>query len=59
MYECYNRRSTVTVNFFKDLAYVKEVDLSEKEIGELDIEGENFTFEIKPYEIRTFKISLK
>lgn len=57
MYECYNRRSSVSVDFFKDLEYVKETDLNEREISSLKTDGTSFSFEIKPYEIRTFKVN--
>ncbi len=59
LYECYNRRSAVTLTFCTALSSVWECSLMEEELHTLE-HGENtFTFEIKPYEIKTFKLMLK
>ncbi|MCM1991820.1 alpha-mannosidase [Oceanirhabdus seepicola] len=58
LYECYNRRTRVTVSFYKELEKVFECDLMEKVIEEIKVCGNSFEFEIKPYEIRTFKIKM-
>lgn len=59
MYECYNTRTRVKFTFFKQLERVAECDLMENEVKELDFDGNTFSFEIKPYEIKTFKLSVK
>lgn len=59
LYEAYNRRCKATIQFFKELEYVTETDLNEKDIDSLIPENDGFNFEIKPYEIRTFKVKLK
>ncbi|SHE36658.1 alpha-mannosidase [Caldanaerobius fijiensis DSM 17918] len=59
MYECYNTRTKVKFTFFKQLERVAECDLMENEVKELDFDGNTFSFEIKPYEIKTFKLSVK
>lgn len=56
MYECYNKRSDVKVTFFKPLEKVWECNLLEKEIQPVDVQENTFTFQIKPYEIKTFKL---
>lgn len=59
LYECYNRRSNVRVKLVKELAKVAECDLMENEITEIKHDNDHFDFEIKPYEIKTFKFRLK
>lgn len=59
LYECYNRRSDVTLEFFKELEFVKETDLNENEIGDIAVKGSKIEFQIKPYEIKTFKFRYK
>lgn len=58
LYECYNRRSDVTLKFFKNVSKVWECDLLENNISEVATDGNSFKFSIKPYEIKTFKISI-
>ncbi|WBW97283.1 alpha-mannosidase [Oceanirhabdus sp. W0125-5] len=58
LYEYYNRRTTVTVNFYKELESVHECDLMEQELEKIKVCGNSFEFEIKPYEIKTFKLNL-
>ena len=59
MYECYNRRSKVNLTFFRDLEEVIECDLMEKPLAEIPLKGSSFSFEIRPYEIRTFLLKVK
>lgn len=54
LYECYNRRSKVTVRTLQKLAAVQECDLLENGLGDIPHLEHSFTFEIKPYEIKTF-----
>ncbi|RAK07839.1 alpha-mannosidase [Halanaerobium saccharolyticum] len=63
VYDSYGQRNKSTVSFFKELWQVKEVNLMERDMktdNEIIIkDSKSFTFEIKPYEIKTFKISFK
>lgn len=59
LYECYNRRSAVTVNFSLRLDTVIECDLMENELERVPSKDDSFEFTIKPYEIKTFKIRIK
>lgn len=56
LYEYQNKREKVTLTLFKEIKDVIECDLMENEINKIDFEGNSFKFEIKPYEIKTFKI---
>ena len=58
VYEYQNKRSRVQCRAFKAIDKVVECDLLEKEISELQADENCFSFEIKPYEIRTFKLKL-
>jgi alpha-mannosidase len=59
VYECYNRRTEAEISFFKDIKRVYECDLEErKELQEIKPSGTGFKFEIKPYEIKTFRLVL-
>ncbi len=57
LYECHNSRSTVRLRFAKKLKTVHECDLLENNENEIEPQGDEFTFEIKPYEIKTFKLT--
>ena len=59
MYECYNRRTNTTMTFPAEIASIQECDLMENEIGEVAYSGNAAEFSIKPYEIKTFKVTLK
>lgn len=58
VYECYNRRTAAEISFFKELKEVWECDLLENNSSKLQVDGKSFTFDIKPYEIKTFRIKV-
>lgn len=59
VHECYNRRTKAKINFFKEIQSVFECDLEERqEISEFEVKDRAFEFEIKPFEIKTFKLKL-
>jgi len=57
-YEYGNRREKVRVALKRKIKKVNESNLIEEDIAEIESESSNFEFEIKPYEIRTFKVKL-
>lgn len=59
LYEYHNRRTKVTLTSLYDIKEVFECDLLENDLSEVQAEGNKFSFVIKPYEIKTFKLSLK
>jgi alpha-mannosidase len=59
MHELYNRRTKVNLNTYYNLKAVIECNLMEKELQQLQHHKNNFTFEIKPYEIKTFKLVIE
>jgi alpha-mannosidase len=60
MYEFHNKRTEVELSLCRDIEKVVECNLLENDINELDIiDNSNVKFTIKPYEIKTFKVTLK
>ena len=55
-YECHNRRGTVTVTVDLPFSRVYECDLMEDNLEEVPCAGSSFTFPIRPFEIKTFKL---
>jgi alpha-mannosidase len=56
LYEFHNARARTTVTLFEKFGRVAECDLLENEIGPCDLENGRFSFDMKPYEIKTFKL---
>lgn len=56
VYEYHNSRTNVTLTAFKKLSSVKECNLIERDLNNIVFDGDKFNFDIKPYEIKTFKI---
>lgn len=59
MYECYNKRTKVSVEFFEDLKGVVECNLMERDLEEIAYDKNSFNFEIKPYEIKSFRLKVQ
>ena len=56
LYEYTNSRAPVTVSLAKPCSKVQECDLLENATGEIPTENGQFSFEIRPYEIKTFRV---
>ncbi len=56
LYEDQNRRGTVNVTFFDPPSRAVECDPYENEIGKADVVSGSLRFDIKPFEVRTFKL---
>ncbi|MEN8076655.1 alpha-mannosidase [Clostridioides difficile] len=59
MYECHNVRTNVTLEMFRDIESIVECNLLEKDIKEIDFKDNKAQFEVKPFEILSFKVKLK
>ena len=59
MYEAFNRRNSFTLSFAREIDNICECDLMENTIDFWPFEGNVVEAEIKPYEIKTFKVRLK
>jgi alpha-mannosidase len=47
------------ISFFSELMQVHECSLLEEDISEVEFSGNHFSFDITPYEIKTFKVKFK
>lgn len=56
VYECHNRRDKVTLTFSRSPKAVTECNLLEEDHGRMDLDGNRISFQIRPYEIKTFRI---
>jgi alpha-mannosidase len=59
LYECHNKRSRVNMTVFNELESVIECNLMERDLQHVEFDKNNFSFEIKPYEIKSFKLRVK
>lgn len=59
VYEYMNRRTKVKCNCFESFEAVWESDMLENNQELLETKNNNFSFTIKPYEIKTFKLKIK
>jgi alpha-mannosidase len=61
--EAYNRRTSVNVTMFQEITGVRECDLMENDLPSSEnkhaFHGQRLSFDILPFEIKTFKISFK
>lgn len=58
MYEFENKRAKVKLSFNKPLKEAYECDLMENNLHAAKADGNYLEFEIKPYEIKTFKVKI-
>ncbi|RJP27112.1 MAG: alpha-mannosidase [Candidatus Omnitrophota bacterium] len=56
LHECYNQRGNVKIRFHAPPQKAVECNLLERDDQEVELEGNEIRFFIKPYEIRTFKV---
>ena len=56
VYEAQGQRGEITLDFAMPLTKVTECNLMEVDEANVDVLGNRFSFYIKPYEIRTFKL---
>ncbi|EIA27298.1 Putative alpha-mannosidase, partial [Candidatus Arthromitus sp. SFB-4] len=58
LYEFHNKRTSVSIEFIKNIQLAYECDLLENNLEIITPNANKFDFEIKPFEIKTFKIKL-
>ena len=56
LYECYGARTDVTLTLDRVPESVKRVNMLEEEAGDVQAEGRQIRFTLRPYEIETFLI---
>ena len=56
LYECFNRRTDVSLVFAEDIKSVCEGDMLEADMDEWTPDGRKVSFRMKPFEIKTLKL---
>lgn len=56
LYECFNRRTDVSLVFAEDIKSVCECDMLEADMDEWTPDGRKVSFRMKPFEIKTLKL---
>jgi alpha-mannosidase len=58
LYEAHNRRGPAEITFDRPIASATEVNLLEHEIAQTTTDGSTLRFEVRPYEVKTFRVRL-
>lgn len=56
LYEAHNRRGHVALTFDRPVASAEEVDLLERAIDTVDLDGATVRFDVRPFEIKTVRV---
>ena len=57
LYECFNKRTEAEISFALNIKQAFECNLLEQDELAAQVTGNTLKFTIKPYEIKTFKIT--
>ncbi len=58
LYEAHNQRGHATIRFERVVRSAEEVDLLERPTGQVNAEGNMISFEVLPFEVKTFRVRL-
>jgi alpha-mannosidase len=58
LYEAHNQRGGGTLTFVTSILSAHECNLLEEPIGEVSFQGKTLSFQVRPFEIKTFRIRL-
>lgn len=59
LYEAHNQRGPVVLRFGRAIASATETDLLEREIGPVEVEGNEVRFSVRPFEIKTLRVQFQ
>ena len=59
VFEAHTSRGSCTLNFEKEIARVRECNMMEVNEKEIEHNEKSVTFDIKPNEVKTFRINFK
>jgi len=59
LYEAHNQRGQATLVFSQPIAGAVEVDLLEREIGAVEVSGNEARFPVRPFEVKTLRVQLQ
>ncbi|MBM3495282.1 MAG: hypothetical protein FJX72_13320, partial [Armatimonadetes bacterium] len=58
VYEAHGSRGPVRLTFTRPVAFAEECDLIEDRVGDVEMQGFQIAFDIRPWQIRTFRVVL-
>jgi len=58
LYEAHNQRGPASIVFSQPVRSAVEVDLLEREIGAVAVEGTQVRFDVRPFEVKTLRVQL-
>ncbi len=58
LYEAHNQRGPASLVFGQPVRSAVEIDLLEREIGAVEVEGAQIRFDVRPYEVKTLRVRL-
>jgi alpha-mannosidase len=58
LYEAHNQRGQATLVFGQPIAGAVEVDLLEREVGAVEVSGNQARFQVRPFEVKTLRVRL-
>ncbi len=59
LYEAHNQRGQATLAFGQPIAGASEVDLLEREVGTVEVSGNQARFQMRPFEVKTLRVRLR
>jgi alpha-mannosidase len=59
LYEAHNQRGQATLVFGQPIAGAIEVDLLEREVGVVEVSGNQAHFQVRPFEVKTLRVRLQ
>jgi alpha-mannosidase len=58
LYEAHNQRGPASLTFGRPVASAVETDLLERELGPVDVAGNEVRFSVRPFEVKTLRVRL-
>jgi alpha-mannosidase len=58
LYEAHNQRGPAALVFSQPITGAVEVDLLEREIGAVEVQGQEARFQVRPFEVKTLRVRL-
>jgi len=58
LYEAHNQRGQATLVFGQPITSAVEVDLLEREVGAVEVSGNQARFQVRPFEVKSLRVRL-
>ncbi|MEP7188035.1 MAG: glycosyl hydrolase-related protein, partial [Roseiflexaceae bacterium] len=55
----HNQRGQATLEFGQPIASAVEVDLLEREVGEVEVSNNQLRFQVRPFEVKSLRVRLR